>query len=230
MKKLFFLSLLYGFEKLKTGPIFTFHKLILPDLTMTAKEISRLEFGNLFLKYRNRFTIIACSYVRDNVVAEDIVSECFANFWENRENIELSNIPEAYILQSVKNRCLNHLRNTATKMKAHQEMQDSYRMVMADIEILENDDPDTSFRKDIAEIMKNVLDSLPRQSKEIFCDSRFGAMTYTEIAEKHNVSPRKVKYEIQSTLRKLRSALQDYLPFTAVMLMMPYLAEMFRMD
>lgn len=197
---------------------------------MTAKEISRLEFGNLFLKYRDRFMIIAGSYVRDDAVAEDIVVECFANFWENRENIVLNHVPEAYILQSVKNRCLNHLRNTATRMKAHQEMQDSYRLVMADIEALENDDPGTSFSKDIAEILKKVLDSLPRQSKEIFCDSRFGDMTYTEIAEKHNVSPRKVKYEIQSTLRKLRSALQDYLPFTAVILMMPYMAEMFRMD
>lgn len=55
------------------------------------------EFGQLFMRYRDRYISIARSYIRDDIAAEDIVAESFTNFWDNRDKIELDNVPEAYI-------------------------------------------------------------------------------------------------------------------------------------
>lgn len=66
--------------------------------------ITSQEFAQLFLRYRDRFISIARSYIRDDVAAEDIVAESFTNFWDNRERVASGSMPEAYILQSVKNR------------------------------------------------------------------------------------------------------------------------------
>lgn len=77
------------------------------------------------------FNIYAMSYIRDEVVAEDIVAESFTNFWDNRD---------------------------------------------------------------------------------IFLSSRFENLTYNEIAEKYNITPRKVKREIQHVLEIMRTSLKDYLP------------------
>ena len=41
---------------------------------MTGDQISAQEFGQLFMRYRDNFIAVARSYVRDEVVAEDIVA------------------------------------------------------------------------------------------------------------------------------------------------------------
>lgn len=71
---------------------------------MTEKTITAQEFSRLFIRYRDRFVSVAMSYIRDEVVAEDIVAESFTNFWDNRdiflssrfENLTYNEIAEKY--------------------------------------------------------------------------------------------------------------------------------------
>lgn len=179
---------------------------------MTAKDITPSEFGLLFLKYRERFIVIATSYVKDEIVAEDIVSSCFTNFWDNRARIQIDTVPEAYILQSIKNSCLNYMRNKANRLRIHE---DRYKAAMAEIHILENENLGIIFRDDIMKIFQRLMERTPEMTRNIFCSSRFDDMTYQEIADKYNVTPRKVKREIQSVLKMMRDSLKDYLPLMA---------------
>lgn len=188
---------------------------------MTGQDITPQEFGQLFLQYRDRFVSIARSYVRDEIAAEDIVAESFTNFWDSKSRIELDNPPQAYILQSVKNRCLNYLRDKATRLRIQQKMQEDFsKAVLTEINILEADQVGLLFRSDIQKIFKNLLDSMPKETRDIFMSSRFEDLTYNEIAEKYGISPRKVKREIQNALEILRTSLKDYLPLVLLMYMM----------
>lgn len=188
---------------------------------MTGKEITPQEFGQLFLQYRDRFVSIARSYVRDELAAEDIVAESFTNFWDSKSRIELDNPPQAYILQSVKNRCLNYLRDKATRLRIQQKMQEDFsKAVLTEINILEADQVGLLFRSDIQKIFMNLLDSMPKETRDIFMSSRFEDLTYNEIAEKYGISARKVKREIQNALEILRTSLKDYLPLVLLMYMM----------
>lgn len=182
---------------------------------MDINEISPQEFGKIFLENREKYIAIARSYIRDELAAEDIVSGCFANFWDNRKKISLTGSPEAYILQSVKNRCINWLRDRATKARLDEQQ---YNFTMAQISIMENEDLGLIFRSDISEIFRRLLDKAPEMTRNIFCSSRFEDLTYEEIARKYNISPRKVKREIQSVLSMMRQSLKDYLPVLAVIL------------
>ncbi len=179
---------------------------------MAKDIISCQEFSNLYTKYRGRFCSIARSYVRDNIIAEDIVDESFTNFWDNREQIRLTEIPEVYILQSIKNRCLNHLRDQTNHMRIHQQMQESaYKAMMMDINFLVHNNMGILFENEIRNIFVNRLRNCSELSRSIFISSRFQDLTYDEIAAKYNVSPRKVKREIQKMLEILRKELKDYL-------------------
>lgn len=180
---------------------------------MTANEITPQEFGKLFLKYREKYIAIARSYIRDEIAAEDIVSGCFTSFWDNRGKIELNSAPEAYILQSVRNRCINWLRDQANRMRINEEQ---YNSTMAEVRIMESEDLSLIFRSDIAAIFTRLLEKSPEMTRNIFCSSRFEDLTYEEIARKYNVSPRKVKREIQSVLAMMRRSLKDYLPLIAI--------------
>lgn len=50
------------------------------DSTMPTTDMTPSEFGRLFITRRDSFIKIARSYVRDQAIAEDIVSECFTLF------------------------------------------------------------------------------------------------------------------------------------------------------
>lgn len=178
-----------------------------------ASEMTSQEFGSLFMKYRDRYVSIAKSYVRDAVVAEDIVADAFTRFWDSRNDIVLTSIPEAYILQAIKNRCLNHMRDSMTQMRIRQEMHsEKYKALQKETELLSSEDISFLFETEISTIFNNILKELPELSKEIFIASRFKGMTYKEIAEKYNISDRKVKREISKVLDLLRIGLKDYLP------------------
>lgn len=180
---------------------------------MRGNEMTPQEFGQLFMRYRDRYISIARSYIRDDIAAEDIVAESFTNFWDNRDKIELDNAPEAYILQSVKNRCLNYLRDKTTRLRIQQKMhEDGNKALLTEMNILEADQIGLIFMADIIKIFKNLLDTMPSATRNIFLSSRFENLTYNEIAEKYGISPRKVKREMQHALEILRTSLKDYLP------------------
>ena len=44
-------------------------------------------FGELYTLYKDRFVRIAMSYVRDRMAAEDIVTDSYMAFWENRHEL-----------------------------------------------------------------------------------------------------------------------------------------------
>lgn len=185
---------------------------------MTGNELSPQEFGRLFSRYRDKFISIARSYVRDELTAEDIVAESFTNFWDSRGKIVIDTVPEAYIMQMVKNKCLNYLRDKANRMRIQQQMhEDSYKAIITEIGVLGKDETGLIFRSDVAAIFRKLLATVPESTREIFLASRFESLTYNEIAEKYGVSPRKVKREIQHVLEIMRTSLKDYLPLLLVL-------------
>lgn len=69
----------------------------------TSLVLSSRQFEEVFLEYRPVFVRRAYRYVRDNEIAEDIVSDSFMTFWEGRGMLpEDVNVP-AYIFTIVRN-------------------------------------------------------------------------------------------------------------------------------
>lgn len=180
---------------------------------MLASEITAEEFAELFLRYRERYISIARSYTRDYEAAADIVTDCFEAFWNSRSCLELKSLPEAYILQSVKNRSLNYLRRTDVRMRAG-DLQDTemLKILELDMAFLGEDHTSFLFEAEVHSIITKCLASFPNETREIFIASRWGGHTYQEIASICNVSERKVKRDISKVLAALRIALADYLP------------------
>ena len=180
---------------------------------MLASSISAEEFGRLFLRFKDKFISIACSFTRDRAAAEDIVTESFTAFWNGREHIELKSLPEAYILQSVRNRCLNYMRDKAVRMRIEGDINSvSASAVEIEADILTDESISFLFRDEVQEIFRNFMKTMPELTRKIFLASRMEGLTYNEIAEKYGVTPRKVKRDIQKVLESMRVSLKDYLP------------------
>ena len=176
--------------------------------------ITPSQFGDIYRRNRDKFVTIAKSYVRQQQAAEDIVADAFVKFWNNRNSITLTGLPEAYIMQSVKNMCLNYMRDQLTRLRISREFNnDRFKALEAEIQFLASEDLGFIFTSEVETIFLNVMDRFPELTRNIFYASRFQGMTYQEIARRYGVSERKVKREIMDALSSLRVALKDYLHF-----------------
>ena len=182
-------------------------------------NISSTEFGKLFFEFKPRFIALAYRYVRDRETAEDLVSDSFMTFWEMHETLPADiNVP-AYILTSVKNRCLNHL--NAQIRKAEQDMHSTLpRRLQADVRSLSACDPDLLFSEEIRAILKQAVRKMPKMTRSVFLLSRIRNMTYSEIAAELGISVSHVNFEIRRALNLMRSELKDYLPAVLITLIL----------
>lgn len=176
------------------------------------------EFGRLFATWRARFEAIACRYVRSAAVAEDLVSDSFMSFWENRGRIPADANLQAYILIIVRNKCLDWLRAQSLHAKIEQEVYELRRRVLAaDIRSLQAFNPEEIFLE-VAAIVRQSLDRLPELTREVFVARRFEELSYKEIAEKYGITVRRVEFELEKAVKQLRVALKDYLPVLLMLL------------
>lgn len=169
-------------------------------------------FNTLFQAHNKRFLRFAMSYVLNEEVAEDIVSDSFMYYWENKENIETDNI-SAYLLTVVKHKCLNYLKHQALEQKL---CSDSKSLEEWDLQVrignLEECDPQSLLSKEIQQLVKEAIEHMPSQTRHILIMSRYQSHTNKEIAKELNISVKAVEYHITKALKIMRIHLKDYFP------------------
>jgi len=180
---------------------------------MKSEGYIKKEFESMYGQYRQRFIIIARRYVRDSMVAEDIVAESFVSFYKKWDTLPSdTNIP-AYILTVVKNNCLNYLHAQKIHMRIEQQAaSDQARMVNANIRSLQSCNPEKLFANEIHSIVIEAIRKMPDLTRIVFVKSREEGKTYEQIAQECGISVRRVTSEMQKALAALKSALKDYMP------------------
>ena len=145
--------------------------------------------------------------------AEDIYMEAIIQYWEKRKELPAdTNIP-GYILTTVKNKSLNHLRHQTIRTDVEDQLYDHrQRELNFRISSLESCDPSDLFTVEVKEIIRKTLNELPEQTRAIFFKSRYESKTNREIAAELEVSIKTVEFHISKALKLFRSRQKDYLP------------------
>lgn len=170
-------------------------------------------FNQFFTEYQQRFVYFACTYVHNEAVAEDFVIEAMMYYWENKDRLSAdTNIP-AYVLTTIKHKCIDYLRHQQIRQDATDEISQLYAWELSSrIVSLEDFEPNNIFTTEILTIVNKTLNTLPVQSKQIFIMSRYENKSYKEIALLVNMTPKGVEFHIAKVTKVLRLALKDYLP------------------
>ena len=176
-------------------------------------------FNKFFIDYQQRFVHFACTYVHDEAVAEDFVIESMMYYWENKDRLPAdTNIP-AYVLTTIKHKCIDHLRHQQIRQDVSDEISQIYAWELSGrIVTLEDFEPYEVFTAEIQEIVDKTLDSLPEQTRRIFRMSRYENKSHKEIAALLEMTTKGVEFHISKSTRELRLALKDYLPVSLLFL------------
>lgn len=169
-------------------------------------------YSAIYQSYFSRFRGFANSYVRDEYMAENIVQDAFTSLWENRENLaEDSNIP-SYLLSIIKNKALNHLAHLQTRYAVEEKIiTQQAREIELRCLTLRATDPESIFSNEVQSLIRQTLNKLPDQTRQVLEMSRFEQLSNKEIALRLNISVKGVEYHVTKALKSLRIGLKDYM-------------------
>ncbi len=160
-------------------------------------------FESLFKTHYKKLCFYAYTILGDMAIAEELVSDVFAEIWEKRNEIIFRSSVNAYLYRAVYHRCLNYIR--------HKQVRNAFE------EYLIRREADNVFttvptyaleEKELDSILREAIAKLPGKCREIFELSRDHNLRYKEIAEVLKISTKTVENQMTIALRKLKMLLR----------------------
>ena len=143
--------------------------------------MSNISFSDIYTNYYKRSFLFVKSYVRDDMAAEDIVSESLINLWETskKEKVEY---PLALLVQMLKNGSLNYLKHQDVKQAVSESISSKMaRDLYYRISTLQACDLEEIFSSEITRIVNDTLQALPEQTRRVFEMRSYECRTVKEI-------------------------------------------------
>ena len=167
-------------------------------LTKEPISINRKVFQELFEMYFNALCAFSRRFV-DADSAEDIVQEVFISFWKKRADFSQLMPIKSFLYTSVRNKCLNHIRDEVVRQKhlnTSIDMEASY-----DNEVIE---------EETFNLLYNEIMHLPTASQQIMLLAMNG-LKNPDIAEELGISVNTVKTQKKIAYAKLKTNMSGVL-------------------
>lgn len=173
-------------------------------LLIRLKEGDNAAYKYLFDHHFAVLCHVAFQYVRDRYLAECLAGDVIFHLWERRRTVSITTSIRSYLMTSVRNRCLDHLKSRSVRTETG-------------LSLLDKNTPAGSsplgilLEREMENHITESIEALPDKTREVFKMSRFSHLKYEEIAARLDISPNTVKYHMKSALALLRESLDKYL-------------------
>jgi RNA polymerase sigma-70 factor (ECF subfamily) len=165
-------------------------------------------FEALYCAYCNELGAYVTHLVGCREKAQDVVHDLFLHLWEQRHSLQIPHAFASYIFRAARNRALDHLRHERVTAAYRERVQGvesatEHQTQPAAPTLLEGEDLDRALAAAVA--------ALPPRCREVFLLNRRHGMTYAQVAETMDISPKTVEVLMTRALRELRGALGSLL-------------------
>lgn len=175
-------------------------------LSKVANDNDEKAFKQLFDLFAVRLFRFSKSFLKNESLAEEAVSDVFFRFWLHRSSLSDHSNIKAYLFKAVYHTSLNYL-DEARRKKA---------ISLEDIEVdfeIDHICPETDLiNKELKEIIEQAIDSLPPRCKLIYQMAKVEQMKYKEIAALLDISVKTIDHQLTIAIRKIGEAIRWYLP------------------
>lgn len=174
-------------------------------------------FAALYDSYYSYLCVFATTYIFNADEAKEIVNDVFMNIWNSRGRL---NFPiHNYLLRSVQNRCLNHIRMQHTRERVLDEYREE--LLAFQEEFCANDDDPLQLLEieELKEQVGTVIDSLPAKCNLVFRKYLYEGMSPQEIADEQAMSVNTVRVHIKNAMDRIKLRLG---PMAGMLLLFVY--------
>ena len=151
----------------------------------------QVAYEKIFLHFNNGLYHLAFSFVKDEQVAEEIVSDTFINLWSNRMRLlEIENL-KVYLYVSVKNLSIRHL--SRSKPQAGFGLND---LLLQHVAGTARTPEELMVSKEVLKQIEAAIEALPPKCRLIFKLVREDGLKYKEIAQILNISVKTINAQM----------------------------------
>ena len=171
------------------------------ELVEGVRAGKRTALKAIYCKYYPDLCGFAASYVTSKRRGREVVQEVFLEIWERRESWKVSGSLKSYLFQAVRNRALNFLRTEKNRYGLKQKLKHTVptrRLRTAE---------DNLCYDELSDAIEEAVEQLSPRRREAFTLHRQHGLTYKEIAEVMEISPKTVENHIGRALKSLREML-----------------------
>ncbi len=186
--------------KLDTSQIRELQEKISADDQHAFATVYRLFFMRLF-----NFTV---RYMHNRATAEELVNDIMLKVWHRRSTILAIENLETYLFVAARNSSLNYL-------SQHSPFHITLEPESGEVEIINTNDPERLLEwREIYQLLILAVDELPDQCRTVFKLIKEDGLSYKQVAEILDVSPRTVETQLVRAMKKLHKTLDCHLDHT----------------
>jgi len=169
-------------------------------LIRQLKKGDKAVFEKIYNEYYSGLVAFAQGYLFDLDESKELVQKFFVQLWLKTSSIQIQTSLKSYLFSSVKNRCLNHLRDLKIRDRNNLQYIEAY--------LASHQGPGELDR--LSEMEKELLQEirkLPDQIKKILFLKYFKGKKQREIADELGITENTVKTQLSRGKSKLHKAL-----------------------
>lgn len=175
-------------------------------LLKSLKEGDSRAFGQLYEKYFHSLYYKAFSIVRDKYIAEDLVQECFADFYQKKLYNHVHTSLQALLFIRIKHQCLNYLQKENRESNKKKKYSDA-TLTTQSMDYVEHYMENKAMSEEHEKIrhhLSGILAKLPEQQRTVLLSLYRDGTTYKESAHSMGISLNTFQTYVQRAIKKLR--------------------------
>lgn len=162
-------------------------------------------FGSFFRSHYGRLLAYCQLFVKDQMLAEDLVQETFIHFWEKRSSLDSGRQMESLLFISLRNRCFNFLRDQNTTSKKLKEYKESTRTLQSISQIDYLNEEGATLEEQLIQELDAAIDHLPLRCRDVFRLAKLEGLKNREVAEKLGISVKAVERQLSIAKCKIET-------------------------
>ncbi|MES2268391.1 MAG: RNA polymerase sigma-70 factor [Bacteroidota bacterium] len=163
----------------------------------------------LFNRYYKSLCQFCAIYIKDDAVAEEVISNLFMKVWDNRSEAQILNVKN-YLFSAAKNLSLNHIQKKKDPVHSIEDTAICNSLLQ---------DTNTPFKilsaRESYDKILFLIDTLPQAQRQVLLMSRVDDMSKHQIAYILGISVRTVETTLYQSIKKLREMLKNSPNLTA---------------
>ncbi len=163
-------------------------------------------FENLYLRHKGAVYRYMLNLCRNEAVAEELYQEVWMKLIKARENYQIKAKFTTYLYKLAHNQFIDHYRKQNVRIVEDQSVE------IDDIESVQssknNPEKQTQTNQTINKL-RDLLDALPNEQREVFLLREEAGMSVPEIAETLSINHEAAKSRLRYAISKLRTGLSD---------------------
>jgi RNA polymerase sigma-70 factor (ECF subfamily) len=165
----------------------------LPPGKYSSREITW--FRSVFDQYYESIRSFAYYKTGDVELADDVVQEVFLKLWANRATVRDDTV-KALLYTIATNTIKNHYKHQQVVYRFERQGRGDERADAADTNVRQ---------EELNRQLQDALAAIPEKARDVFLMNRIEGLSYTEIAQRLNLSVKAIEKRMSEALAVLRS-------------------------